>query len=274
MENRMTIAVVIASKNRPQNIRAALASIEAQGYAPSEVIVVDQSDTKYALEEYADVRHIYDPALSGLTAARNRGISELHSDCVLFIDDDVALRPDTLSALESAFASYPDAVGFQCDDLEQHDEGRLTGLLNAAFELGFFSRSRQRRGNVIETTWLGGFAMAYRSSVFAFERFDEHLTGYSFGEDWDFSKRAARHGRLLVAQGAEVHHYHSPVNRAGNKSLCKMRWQNYRYFFVKHGAGKSFLSRVQLAWWSLGETYRWLRAGLGVPSDRKAAAKS
>jgi GT2 family glycosyltransferase len=266
-----TLAVIIASKNRPDNIRTALASLASQTTPADEIIVVDQSDKPYAIANFAGVRHIYDRSINGLTAARNRGIDDNHCAYVLFIDDDVALRQGTIAALRAAFAAHPDAVGFQCDDVEVHADGRLSALLETVFERGFFAKRRIDRGGVIETTWLGGFAMAYRATVFANERFDEGLTGYCFGEDWDFSKRAARYGRLLVAKGAELHHYHSPVNRAGNQTLCRMRWLNYRYFFRKHGADRSYTGRILLMWWSLGESYRWLRAGLGIPSSKKAA---
>jgi GT2 family glycosyltransferase len=265
-----SIAIIIASKNRPTNIRTALASIESGQFKPTDVVVVDQSDTAYDLSDFPAARHIYDPSIPGLTAARNRGVSEVDCERILFIDDDVALMPTTLGALQAAFSRCPDAVGFQCDDVETHDAGRLSALLDALFERGFFSKRRRKTPTGIEVSWLGGFAMAYRSSLFSTERFDERLSGYCFGEDWEFSLRASRYGRLLVAEGAELHHYHSPVNRAGARTLCKMRWINYQYFFRKHRRQNLF-DRLLLAWWKLGEAYRWWRAGLGLPSTLKAA---
>jgi GT2 family glycosyltransferase len=222
------------------------------------------------LKSFPGVRHIYDPSIKSLTAARNRGIDLVDAQRILFVDDDVKLRPRTLAALHAAFDRYPDAVGFQCEDVEAHPSGRIDDLLEAIFRHGFFARYRRRRGDVIELSALGGFGMAYRASIFAHERFDERLIGYSFGEDWEFSKRAARYGRLIVAPGAELHHFASPVNRNGARAICRMRWVNYQYFFDKNVAHPSLLDRLQKQWWKVGETYSWLRQGLGLPSRRKA----
>jgi GT2 family glycosyltransferase len=270
MPDSEPLSVVIASKNRPADIARALASIARQTAPPADVIVIDQSEKRYDLRDFPFVRHLYEPSISGLTVARNRSIDELRTPRVLFVDDDVELPPGALAALAAAFDAHPEAIGFQCEDLEQHDYGRLTALLDTIFERGFFKRTRTRRGDAIEVSWLGGFGMAYRSSVFAHERFDDTLVGYSYGEDWDFSVRASRYGKLYVAPGADIHHYHSSVNRTGARAVCRMRWVNYHYFYRKHNAGRTPLRRLALFWWRFGEAYRWLRAGLGLPSNRKA----
>jgi GT2 family glycosyltransferase len=270
MHRPQRLAIIIASKNRPRDIHRALASLGEQTVMADDVVVIDQSEKPYDLSVYPGVRHVHDRSITSLAAARNRGIALVNSPRVLFIDDDVKLRPSTLAALHQAFDNFPDAVGFQCEDLEKHETGRLNGLLESIFEHGFFSRRRKSRGNVVELTALGGFGMAYRSSVFERELFDEGLVGYSFGEDWDFSKRAARHGRLIVAPGADVHHYWSPVNRDNARAICRMRWTNYKYFFTKNVMKPSTVDLLQKRWWEVGETYRWLRQGLGFPSDAKA----
>jgi GT2 family glycosyltransferase len=265
-----TLAIIIASKNRPDNIRLALASIALQTRQPDEIIVIDQSKDRYDLSDFKGVRHIHDVSIRGLTAARNRGIDETQAPRVLFIDDDVVLCEGTIAALQAAFDRYPDVIGFQCEDVEQHEVGRVFALFEMIFERGFFGKSTKRRNGLTEVSWLLGFGMAFRSRVFATERFDERLDGYSFGEDFDFSRRALRYGRLIVAPGAQVHHNWSPVNRSGVQAICRFRWANYRYFIRKHGVERSLSGRALVAWWKVGETYRWLRAGLGLPSDRKA----
>ncbi len=270
MAKSQSLAIIIASKNRANDVSRALKSIALQSVPPDDVLVIDQSAVAYDLGGFA-VRHIHDPSIPGLTAARNRGIDLVDAPRVLFIDDDVELPPGMIAALHRAFDSHPNAVGFQCDDLEEHNYGRLNDLLDGLFSHGFFTpRRRKRHGTHTEVTSLGGFAMAYRAHVFAHERFDERLNGYSFGEDWDFSKRAARYGRLVVAPGAELHHYHSPANRSGSRDMCRMRWTNYHYFFNKWYASPPPLERLHKEWWKVGEAYRWLRAGLGLPSHRKA----
>jgi GT2 family glycosyltransferase len=146
--------------------------------------VIDQSKEPYDLAEFPGVRHIPDVSIAGLTAARNRGIDAIRSERVLFIDDDVVLCDDTISALQAAFDRYPDEIGFQCVDIEQHEVGHVFALFERVFEIGFFSKSVTRHVKVTEVSWLMGFATAFRTSVFESERFDERLAGYSFGEDF------------------------------------------------------------------------------------------
>jgi glycosyltransferase involved in cell wall biosynthesis len=138
-ESRLSkpLAIVIASKNRPENIRLALSSVAAQTRPPDEIVVIDQSKEPYDLTQFPGVRHIQDVSIAGLTAARNRGIDAIRSPRVLFIDDDVVLRDDTISALQAAFDRYPDAIGFQCVDLEQHEVGHVFALFERVIETGF-----------------------------------------------------------------------------------------------------------------------------------------
>ena len=131
------LAIIIASKNRADDLRRALFSISEQEVLPDDVVVVDQSDEPYDLSSFQNVRHIYDPSIGSLTVARNRGIDVVNATRVLFVDDDVKLRPQTIAALHAAFDNFPEAVGFQCDDVEHHSSGRLNAVLEAVFQHGF-----------------------------------------------------------------------------------------------------------------------------------------
>ncbi len=265
------ISVVIASKNRPQEIQRCLASLRISHAAPLQIIVIDQSATRYVLPQLDGLLHVYEPTLSGLAQARNIALAHNTAPAVLFIDDDVTLEADCLDKLADAFARDNDAIGFQCVDLEPHLEGRLTSSLSLLFEQGFFSKQPFSRDGKIALRWLGGFAMAFRAELFAQETFDESLHGYSFGEDWEFSQRARRYGILRNADGAFVHHYFSPTNRDGVRRMLEFRWKNYHYFFKKLEAKKDPLNYFWLLWWQIGESYKWLRQGMGLPYFGDAA---
>ena len=117
------ISVVIASKNRAQDILRCLEGLRTSSAAPSQIIVVDQSETRYVLPEMDGLLHIYAPSLSGLAQARNAAIAHITAPATFFIDDDVVVEHACLDKLSDAFATNYDTVGFQCIDLEPHEEG-------------------------------------------------------------------------------------------------------------------------------------------------------
>ena len=112
---------------------------------------------------------------------------------------------------------------------------------------------------------IDGLASAYRRSLFTRERFDEQLTGYCLAEDWDFTKRAARHGNLAIAERAKVRHEPSPTNRADALPYLRQRRRNTLYLFDKLDAGRDLRDRLWRRWWILGEELRLLKAARARP---------
>lgn len=262
-----SISIIIPTKDRLDDVKRCLASTQAQKRVPDEVIVIDQSREPYQLQPFPQLRHVYGPSIRGAASARNLGARLATSDILFFVDDDVELLPNTVAILMEQFAAAPDAVGMQCLDVMPHVRtGLLSKLLEDVFDRGPFSRQPYRRDGVEYPTWLSGYAMAFRAGLFKKEMLDETLLGYSYGEDWEFCQRARRYGTLRVALGAGVLHHQSSTNREQHEMFVLHRWVNYHYFFRKMRAGQNLSDRLWLKWWELGECYRWLRAGMGLPS--------
>lgn len=253
-----SVSVVVPSKNRPREVARMLRSLRQQATMPLEVIVVDQSQPRYSLEPFPQLVHVHDPQLRGLTAARNRGIAQTRGDVVLFFDDDVVLKSDCVRAIAEAFAARPDIVGAQCTIHNPGDDDppTLYDLSTRIFEHGFFDQRPMRRGTDEVPRLIDGLASAYRRSLFDVERFDEALPGYGLAEDWDFTKRAARHGALIVVPGARVDHEHSPTNRHDPRSYMRMRRDNILYLYEKLDAARDPRNRLYKQWWLLGENLR------------------
>lgn len=268
-----SIAIIIPTKDRGDDIERCVASARRQTRHPDEVIVVDQSRQPYRLESFPQLRHVYNPSIRGAAAARNVGALLAKSDILLFVDDDVELLPNTVAILMQEFAAAPDAIGMQCLDFMPHQSsGRLSKLLEIVFDRGPFSRQSYRRDGVEYRTWLSGYAMAFRAVLFKEELLDDALLGYSYGEDWEFCQRARRYGSLRVALGARVLHHQSSANREKQETFVLHRWVNFHYFFSKCGADRKLQDRLWLKWWEIGECYRWLRAGMGFPSSSRCAS--
>lgn len=228
---------------------------------PLEVIVVDQSTPPYALDAFGELVHVNDPRITGASAARNRGADLARGDVVLFIDDDVVLETDCVREVAATFAARPELVGAQCTIHNPWDDVPLSlyDVSTRIFEHGFFdSRPKIRRGETVPRL-IDGLASAYRRDLFTHERFDEGLPGYSLAEDWDLTKRAARHGALTVIRDARVRHEHSQKNRFDAVAYAKLRRTNILYLYTKLDADRDVRNRLWKQWWLFGEKLRALK---------------
>ncbi|HWT05975.1 MAG TPA: glycosyltransferase family 2 protein [Xanthomonadales bacterium] len=262
------VSLVVPSKNRPAEIVRCLASVFAHSDSIAEIVVVDQSGTPYELAADPRVTHLYRPELGGLTAARNAGIDRATGDVVLFMDDDCTFESDVVSIVRDAFARAGDVVGVQPEIVDR--DYAPPPISHRVFGHGFFDSHTFMAPGAAELRRMSGCAMAFRASVFANERFDESLHGYCYGEDWDFSLRAKRHGRLVLAPDARVEHRPSPNNRFDHRRALETRWTNFNYIYRKLRAQTSPLDRAWYLWWALGETLQWLRFGYGFPQKTRA----
>lgn len=109
-------SVVIATRNRPDNLARCLASLEQLVYPRFEVIVVDNAPDDDATERYFAAHHAEHSAMRyvredrpGLASAHNRGIREMRPESrfVAFTDDDVVVDPYWLCELMRGFEAAP-----------------------------------------------------------------------------------------------------------------------------------------------------------------------
>ena len=85
----VSFSVIIPTKNRPQFLAQAVASVLAQDYPVSDVIVVD--DGHGAAETLASLPasvQVLDNQGRGPVAARRLGVATASADCIAFLDDD------------------------------------------------------------------------------------------------------------------------------------------------------------------------------------------
>jgi GT2 family glycosyltransferase len=272
-----SLAIVIPSKNRAGDIDRALRSIRIQPTQPDRIIVIDQSDQPYDLRPGGGLVHHYDPAIAGASVAKNVGIALNDCAIVLFLDDDVEIVADVVALIRAALHGRPDAIGLDCEIVTPSQRtrveppgigARLWGAWQGIFWRGFFAHGFVPKRGTGELERVHGCGMAFRASLFEREQFDQQLTDYSYGEDWEFSKRARRHGRLYRVRGATIIHHESPTNRYGQRRLLEQRWENIRYFYAKLSADRRPADAFWFRWWMLGEAVVWLRKGYGLPRGR------
>jgi glycosyltransferase involved in cell wall biosynthesis len=114
-----SLTVVICTRDRPEGLMTTLASLARQSDSCFEVLIVDNSHdgavarTLHGWEglQGLQVRCCHEPA-PGLSRARNRGLSEVRSDLIAWIDDDEVADPDWIAWIKRGFGhpDRPDAV--------------------------------------------------------------------------------------------------------------------------------------------------------------------
>ena len=249
----LNISFIIATKDRPREIRRLFHSLQAQSRRPDKLIVVDGGTPPLDSTQLSEagipfryIRHLPPSA----AAQRNAGLSLLDAsaDLIGFVDDDVVFEPDAVEAMMDFWRSAPSDVSGASFNLVNHPLVAMSVLKRSSFAemLGLYSRRPGRVtrsgfqtmiGTVATTTyvdWLPTTAALWRRGVFDRFRFDEWFRGYSYLEDLDFSHTVGREGRLAVVAGARFYHLQAPAGR-GNDFLFGRREVKARLHFVgKH----------------------------------------
>jgi hypothetical protein len=96
---RMSVTVVICTRNRPALLRRCLAAVAHLGPAPDQVLVVDNtqgdSHTEDAARDFG-ARYMIAPE-HGLNRARELASARCDTDAVAYLDDDAEPAPDWLA---------------------------------------------------------------------------------------------------------------------------------------------------------------------------------
>ena len=211
MPDKPVASIVIPTRNRPEYLDVALASVAPQATATgAEVVVVNDgadSATDAVAARYR-ARVVPLPNASGVNGARNAGVQEARSDVIVLLDDDVDVPAGWLEAMLTGVESNPDHEVFG---------GPIRGRLE-----GGGPRACGREPPPISTYDFGledrdvpyvfGGNTAIRRS--AFERvgyFDVDLSGMGDEEEWVRRYKASR-GRIRYLSGAGLDHRRTPAD--------------------------------------------------------------
>ncbi|HEV2065152.1 MAG TPA: PIG-L family deacetylase [Thermoanaerobaculia bacterium] len=109
------LSVVVRTRNRPELLKEALASLAAQTARPEQVVVVNDGGASPrgiadAFRSSFEVTVDEAPARQGRSAAANRGVAAARRDLVAFLDDDDLCYPDHVERLVRAQRSGPEPV--------------------------------------------------------------------------------------------------------------------------------------------------------------------
>lgn len=267
---RLSVAVVIPTKQRPERLARLVAALLEQTAPIDELIVVDQSDTDAGrarvtrLVERAPagrrpaLHYVRDPSIAGAAAARNVGLDRARADIVVCVDDDMALEPDVLERLLAHHRRDPSLGALTPVITNYAPPARWRRLLTAVFCRGPFRDERQpvywhwrrrREDGLVPVRMLGTGVLSLRRAALGDLRFDPRYRGPSLGEDLDLSwALAARGWRLAIATDARVVHDRGPRPPQRYEEAMLTSWA---FAYHKHQP-KTLANRLAFAWFVLG----------------------
>lgn len=302
-------SVAICTYRRPASLSRFLDSLAAQDRRPARLVVVDASpvdETEKMLRAREDLDRLADSVfyfrvrepLIGLTRQRNFAARWVDTDLLAFFDDDIVLEPGCLAELERAHrvlgSDLAGAAAFI--DAPRH-RSRAIWWLRVALRLvsnlrpGTYCRSGMSitwdflpPGNAwTEGQWLPGGATMWKTAVVRQLGFYEGFRGYCQAEDLEFSLRAARKGKLVLAGAARVLHLHEPSARPNefqrgymaiyNRYLIHRRtleprtWRDRAWFCYAWTVDTLLLLRHLLVPRRVGPTFRQIAGRIKAACD-------
>lgn len=212
--DRPVVSAIIATRNRPEMLAEATASVRDQDLdgIVETIVVFDQAEPDPSLasdDALRPVRVIRNTRSAGLAGARNTGIEHARGEYLAFCDDDDYWLAEKLRRQIKVLEANPQASLASCGIRVMFRDGDHDRILPAS-RVRFADLLRDRCAELHPST----FVMRRSDVVDGFGLVDEDVPG-GFGEDYEFLLRAARFG--YIANVAQV--------------LTVVRWHQSSYFF-------------------------------------------
>ena len=216
----LSIAVMVPTNRRPQDLRRCLQALIEQRLPPDEVLVVVR-DSDAETWEFLNASEIANLPLRtisvgepGLVCAMNAGLAATTADVIAITDDDAAPRPDWLERIAATFAQ-----GARIGGVGGRDYMYIGGVLQdgRARTVGKVPPIGRHIGNhhlgygsAREVDMLKGVNGAYRTQALKPIGFDTRLRGSGAQIHWEISLGLAlrRAGwKLIYDPNILVDHY-------------------------------------------------------------------
>ena len=207
-----SVAVLICTMNRADDLRRALLALHACEPRPSQIVVSDDSpadrrESAAVCGEFPDVVYVIGPR-RGLAANRNAALRVANADWIHFIDDDVIVPSDLYGCFASVAQRRP--VSLISGSEHRYESADAAPVRVEPPYAGFWAHLGPRPGAANCVVINAAF---FPAGLFKRAQFDEFL---KYGcEESDITCHAIALGYELVYEPSlSVSHYPSSVNRS------------------------------------------------------------
>jgi glycosyltransferase involved in cell wall biosynthesis len=247
MDNRVpSVAVVIATYNRDEPLRATIGSLLECTPPPDEVWIIDQSDA-HDVETEAYFATLSDRGCcrvrlekASVCFARNLGAALAQSDVVLYLDDDVLIPDRDFIDRHRRNYNDPAVQAVQGQVLENPERLGRRVAVGPDGHVPLIAGGPAEWTDIVVTA---NFSIRRRVLIES-AGYDEGFSGRTYAnEDGDFGLRLASQGRRIdFDPEARVIHIRAPMG--GNRLTARDSWPEWTrsvtffQYWLRHGHGR------------------------------------
>lgn len=227
-QSGVNFAIVVPTRNRPENVKNLLASIERSTIHPARCVVVDSSDFHYDLPTFSFPVLLATPKIVGQVGQRNYGVRLLNEgvsvDYVFTLDDDIIVEPESIGAALNGIRNF--------ERIDHKFVGFALNIINMGSSASFFRRCMlyPRRPGVVtksafnsslgslesdmECDWVVGGAAVWRMDFISKNPSDYPFAGKAYAEDLYYCAKVRSRARFGAICNAKCSHLDSYGTRA------------------------------------------------------------
>lgn len=269
------ISFILPLYNKAATINRAISSIVNQNnfdiYNP-EIIIVNDGSTDNSLsiidESFLNMLSIYSINNSGVSVARNFGVSKSNGHIIFFLDCDDELLDNALNLIYSTLRKYPD-FDFYSGSIELTNENGISNcknlkhysILNNNFFLNFI---------------VNPFLLTSSSSYFRrdfFNKFSGFPESFVRGEDIYLWLLMGLNGKFYSSKFAISRIYRNAINRSASVNITNFQLPYFLTYFLLNVDGmkyfkKNYSLRLLIYWLSIKNMLGFKELGVQVIADK------
>jgi glycosyltransferase involved in cell wall biosynthesis len=218
--NQYLVSVIIPNYNNGLYLSAAIESALAQTYQNIEIIVIDDGSADNSievLESYKDKIIWFGQPNSGVSKARNSGVSKSSGELIAFLDADDLWLPEKIEKQVKVFVENEDIGLVHCSYADFDNTGAALETHSDGMEGWVHTDMLKFERSVILA--VGSTVVVKRKAFEESGGFDEQLR---VGEDWEFCYQVAKRYKVgFVKDVLLKYRSHSNNSFANNPASIK-----------------------------------------------------
>ncbi len=246
---------IIPTANRPDVLFNTLKSISEQNILPEIIHIVDASSDSTTENKCKEAVALFNlnieyhkAKIKGAASQRMQALPFIHSEFVLFLDDDIIIEQNCFHLLQTALQNNTDAGGVNAmvTNQQYHNPGKLTAfmyrLMNGTVLKTYAGKCigpgwnllPEDKGEFInESEWLNTTCTLYRAKALPNPLFPDIFKGYSLMEDLALSLEVGKKWKLYNVRHARIFHDSQPGDHKNSAFRVSRMEMINRHYIMK-----------------------------------------